>query len=136
MYNLFEITPKAFSQSTQNLALGISISLIVILGLGVFLLRKRREFIKLDRNLRVEAQKAFKIDFVLAVIVLLLVLSRVFQIPGLSMRVLPAIVVLAMLVILGVYGLRAKKSNSSGQVKVKTTSVDEYSKYLPHKKKK
>ena len=118
----------------QNQIILLAFGLLAVAVAGFLLLRKRREFIKLNRDQRFALHKVFKINIFISAAILIFVLLRAGQVSFLSMRFFPILLSIAMLA-LYLFGL-GKVFIYRDREKVKTVIVDEYAKYLPHKKKK
>ena len=118
----------------QSQAVLIAVALVIIAGVGFFLLKKRREFIKLNKDQRLVFHKAFKFNIFISAGVVVFVLLRVGQVSFLSMRFFPIALSIAMLVLYVIALVKAIMYRDHSDTK--TVIVDEYAKYLPHKKKK
>lgn len=129
---LFSTNPGILHLQTEVLT--ASFLILAICVLGVFLLKKRRGFIKINRDQRFALQKSFKINSILSAVLLLFVLFRISQVNFLSMRIFPILLCLAVAVVFIIGIVRAIKHKEFNEVA--TVVPDEYAKYLPKKKKK
>jgi hypothetical protein len=129
---IFNLNPGKLN--LQNQAIIISVLLLAIAVAGFFLLKKRREFIKLNKDQRLTLHKAFKFNMFVSAGLVLFMLFRVGQISFLSMRFFPIAISLSIAVLYGIGIVKAIMYRDRDNTK--TIVVDEYAKFLPHKKKK
>lgn len=130
---LFNTNPGVLHLQTQ--AIIASLILLVLAMGGTYILKKRREFLKnLNRDQRLILRKAFFINIFTSAAVVLFVLFRLGQINYLSMRFLPILTIATMAVVYAFALFKAFQYRDGEESK--TVIVDEYAKYLPHKKKK
>lgn len=129
---IFNTNPGTFY--IQNQAIIVSLILLGLSILGFYLLKKRREFIKLNKDQRLAMYKACKINMFVSGALVVFVLFRAGQISFLSMRLFPILLGIAMAVLYSIGLIKLIKYRD--QEDRQTVIVDEYAKYLPHKKKK
>ena len=129
---LFNTNPGVLSLQTEVLTANFIMLAICILG--VYILKRRREFIKLNKDQRLALRKAFKINSILSTVLLLFIVFRIAQVSFLSMRFLAVAVLIAVLIIFVISIIKMLKARDEKSSVDQT--ADDYSKYLPHKKKK
>jgi hypothetical protein len=129
---LFNVNPTGFQY--RDSVLLISVIFILLFVGGTYLLKKRREFLKINKDQRFKLQYFVKWELALSALLFCEILGRVFAIAYISTRVLPILTLLAMLLV-GIFaGLKAYQLRE--QRPLQEESADEYAKYLPKKKKK
>jgi len=129
---LFSLNPGKLY--LQNYIVPFVIVLLVLTIAGFWLLKKRRNYIKLERDKRLLVHKAFKINLILSIVLALLIGARILEISLVSMRFLGYGVSVAIILVFVFFGFKAIRIQKSETIE--TINTNEYSKYLPHKKKK
>jgi di/tricarboxylate transporter len=129
---LFDLNPGiAQNQNTQML---IVLTMILLSVFILWLVKKRREFLKINKAQRFAIRKYVLIDAILSGVLLVFMFFRLVSISFLSMRFIQ-ILLLISIAIIGIIGLVKVFLNRDVQ-EIKSETAEQYSKYLPKKKKK
>jgi archaellum biogenesis protein FlaJ (TadC family) len=129
---LFDLSPKGFAYTNEALLFAVILLLTSLLLLWLF--KKRRNFVKLEKEPRLALRKHSKISLILSVLLLVFVIIRTQEITFLSARIIPFLLSIAIFINTIIAIIKSRRT------KVDEKSVNEkdydYMKYIPKKKKK
>jgi divalent metal cation (Fe/Co/Zn/Cd) transporter len=129
---LFDLNPGV--SQYQNTQLIVVLVMILVSVLVLWLVKKRREFLKINKAQRFSIRKHVLVDAILSGVLLVFMFFRLLSISFLSMRFIQ-ILLLVSIVVVALIGLIETIRNRDVQ-EIKSETAEQYSKYLPKKKKK
>jgi di/tricarboxylate transporter len=129
---LFDLNPGV--AQSQNSQLIVALVMVLVSVLVLWLVKKRRDFLKINKAQRFSIRKYVLIDAILSGVLLVFMFFRLLSISFLSMRFIQ-ILLLVSIAVVGLIGLIFTIKNRDVQ-EIKSETAEQYSKYLPKKKKK